>query len=144
MTGDSQTSFKDKHGPDARPDANIAEAVEARIGGKGLACAVAFAIAADLGVEPARVGQTTDLLGLRLIKCQLGLFGYEPEKKIVGPKPPEDPALADALKNAAEDGRISCKTAWAVARRFSVRKMTVSSACEALGIKIKPCQLGAF
>ncbi len=34
--------------------------------------------------------------------------------------------------------------AWEIARRFDVSKMRVSSVCEQLNIKIKPCQLGAF
>ncbi|MCF8052696.1 MAG: hypothetical protein K9L59_15745 [Desulfobacterales bacterium] len=137
-------AFQLKHGPDARPDPKIAEAVERRGGEKGLACAVAFDIAASLGVEPMEVGKTADLLGCRLTKCQLGLFGYSPEKKIVGPKQPEDPAIIQAIENEVKNGRISCKQAWGIAKRFGVRKMTVSSACEAIGIKIKPCQLGAF
>lgn len=144
MDSTTESSFKDKHGPNARPDTKIAETVEARGGEKGLACAVAFDIAKTLGVTPSEVGKTADLLGYRLTKCQLGLFGYLPEKKIVGPKQPEDRAIVDAIERAAERGRISCKQAWQIADRFGVRKMTVSSACEAMGMKIKPCQLGAF
>jgi hypothetical protein len=90
------------------------------------------------------VGKTADLLGCRLTKCQLGLFGYSPEKKIVGPKHPEEPAVTQAIEDEAKNGRISCRQAWGIAKRFGVRKMTVSSACEAINIKIKPCQLGAF
>jgi len=144
MSESSTGGVRQKHGPDARPDPKIAEAVEARAGEKGLACAVAFDIAASLGVEPMEVGKTADLLGCRLNKCQLGLFGYSPEKKIVGPKHPEDPAVIQAIEDEAKSGRISCRQAWEIAKRFGVRKMTVSSACEAINIKIKPCQLGAF
>lgn len=144
MSESSTGGFRQKHGSDAQPDPKIAEAVETRGGEQGLACAVAFDIAASLGVEPMEVGKTADLLGCRLTKCQLGLFGYSPEKKIVGPKQPEDPAVAQAIEDEAKNGRISCEQAWGIAKRFGVRKMTVSSACEAIGIKIKPCQLGAF
>ncbi len=144
MSESSTGGFRQKHGPDARPDPKIAEAVEARRGEKGLACAVAFDIAKTLGVLPMDVGKTADLLGCRLIKCQLGLFGYSPEKKIVRPERPEDPAIVQAIEDAAKNGRISCKQTWEIADRFGVRKMTVSGACEAVGMKIKPCQLGAF
>jgi hypothetical protein len=58
--------------------------------------------------------------------------------------PPETPALAEAIEAALEQGRLPCRAAWALAERFKLRKMAVSGACEALGIKIKPCQLGAF
>jgi hypothetical protein len=43
-----------------------------------------------------------------------------------------------------EDDRISCKSAWNVATRLNLAKIDVSNACEALGIKICKCQLGAF
>lgn len=144
MSSEKVSSFEEKHGPDARPDPKIVEAIQEVCAEKGLACAVAFAVADKLGVSPAAVGKTADLIGCRLIKCQLGLFGYEPEKKIVGPKPPEDPAIAEALGGAARNDRIACKKVWEIADRFSVRKMTASAACEALGLKVKPCQLGAF
>ena len=109
-----------------------------------LACAVAFSVAEELGKTPQQVGKAADLLGFRLVKCQLGLFGYAPEKKIVKPKRPEDPELAAAIREAAAQGRLSCRETWRIAARFGLRKMAVSSACEALGQKIKPCQLGAF
>ena len=144
MSESTPEAFKQKHGPDARPDPTIADAVLERAGEKGLACAVAFAVSEALGVAPIEVGKTADLLGCRLIKCQLGLFGYSPEKKIVGPKQPENPAIIEAIYAVAENGRISCKQAWEIADRFGVRKMTVSGACEAISMKIKPCQLGAF
>ncbi len=46
-----------------------------------LPCLVAFKIANELRVSPAEVGETVDLLNFRLAKCQLGLFGYKPQKK---------------------------------------------------------------
>jgi hypothetical protein len=79
-----------------------------------------------------------------LVKCQLGLFGYTPEKKIVKPKATENPDLASAIRDARVDGKLSCENAWEIARRFDVSKMRVSSVCEQLKIKVKPCQLGAF
>ncbi len=136
--------FAAKHGPDARPDPEIADALAERAQEKSLPCAVAFSIAESLDKTPALLGKTADLLGYRLTKCQLGLFGYAPEKKIVRPKAPEDPALADAILQTAKDGRLSCRKAWEIAERFGARRMTVSGACEDFGLKIKPCQLGAF
>jgi len=52
--------------------------------------------------------------------------------------------LKDAISDALIQGRLSCKNAWDIASRFKVHKMKVSGACEAMGIKIKHCQLGAF
>ena len=109
-----------------------------------LACAVAFKIAKELGVSPAEIGKTVDLLDLRLNKCQLGLFGYQPDKKAVKARAPENREMEEALRNALVDGKLACRQVWDVADRFKVPKMAVSGACEYLGIKIKPCQLGAF
>jgi len=136
--------YSDKHGDAVQIDEAVAGRVRSRAKNQELPCAVAFDIAADLECEPAKIGQTTDLLNYRLSKCQLGLFGYRPEKKIVKAALPSDPQLEAAIKNQATDGKITCKDAWEMAARFDISKMTVSAGCEALGIKIKPCQLGAF
>jgi hypothetical protein len=52
--------------------------------------------------------------------------------------------MTGAIKEALVDGKLSCESAWEIARRFDASKMKVSSVCEQLKIKIKPCQLGAF
>ncbi|MFZ0611922.1 MAG: hypothetical protein WAM73_06785 [Desulfobacterales bacterium] len=137
-------SFTDKHANDARPDPAIAHDITSRLKKDGLACAVAFDIARKLGCAPAQVGRTADLMKVRLVKCQLGLFGYTPLKKIVEPRLPPEPALGEAIRSGLVNGRLPCETAWYIAAQFGVPKMAVSSACENLSVKIKPCQLGAF
>jgi hypothetical protein len=137
-------SLSDKYKNDNQPDPAITQEIQVRLRKDALACAVAFDIAGKLGCTPAEVGRTADLLHISLVKCQLGLFGYKPQKKIVDSRMPKEPALGDALRDGLVDDRLPCKTAWRIAAQFGVPKMTVSSACEALGIKIKPCQLGAF
>jgi hypothetical protein len=67
-----------------------------------------------------------------------------PDKKKVTPKPPENRQMEEAIQSALVDTKLACRDAWEIARRFQVPKMSVSAACEALNIKIKPCQLGAF
>jgi hypothetical protein len=136
--------LSDKHKNDNQPDPAISQEIQVRLRKDALACAVAFDIAGKLGCTPAEVGRTADLLHISLVKCQLGLFGYKPQKKIVDSRMPQEPALGDAIRDGLVDDRLPCKTAWRIAAQFGVPKMTVSSACEALGIKIKPCQLGAF
>lgn len=137
-------SLSDKHVNDNQPNPAITQEIKARLRKGALACAVAFDIAGNLGCTPAEVGRTADLLHVRLVKCQLGLFGYKPQKKIIDARIPQEPALGEAIRDGLVDDRLPCKTAWHIAAQFGVPKMTVSSACEALGIKIKPCQLGAF
>ena len=140
---DGQT-FSDKHGADASIDDTIKSKIIELAKEGELPCAVAFKIAKDMKVSPADVGKTLDLLDFRLVKCQLGLFGYLPEKKIVKAKPPENQELEDAIRAALVEERISCRSSWDIAKQFNVPKMAVSAACEALELKMKPCQLGAF
>jgi 3-deoxy-D-manno-octulosonic-acid transferase len=107
-------------------------------------CALAFQVADALGVSPVAVGQAADLLALQLVKCQLGLFGYHPEKKIVKPAAFVGADLEEAILTGLANGRLPCKTAWEISEKQGIHKMKVSAACDAMGIKIKPCQLGAF
>jgi hypothetical protein len=109
-----------------------------------LACAVAFKLAAELQKSPAEIGAAADRLGIRLVTCQLGLFGYTPEKKIVRAASSVNPKLENAIREKLENQRLACREAWGLAEVFEIPRMAVSAACEALGIKIKPCQLGAF
>jgi hypothetical protein len=85
-----------------------------------------------------------DLLDLKLIKCQLGLFGYKPHKKKVKARVPENRQMVEAIQNAIVNGQLPCHDVWAIASRYHTPKMVVSGVCESLSIKIKPCQLGAF
>jgi hypothetical protein len=136
--------FSEKHGSGAQVDPAIKAEIEKKAGAGEVACAAAFQIADTLGIPPAEVGKTIDLMELKINKCQLGLFGYKPDKKAVKPKKPASRQMEDAVRNALVDGKLACRDAWSIARRFNVPKMSVSSVCEGLGIKIKPCQLGAF
>jgi hypothetical protein len=144
MTLETGKKFSSKHGSDAQPNPAVKDMLAEKTGNGEIACAVAFQIADELKVSPADIGKTMDLMELKLIKCQLGLFGYVPDKKKVTPKPPENRQMEEAIQSALVDTKLACRDAWEIARRFQVPKMSVSAACEALNIKIKPCQLGAF
>ncbi len=85
-----------------------------------------------------------DLLELRLSKCQLGLFGYGKQKKIVARLENVPQELDKAIKQSIINNRISCAECWTVASKVACSKLDVSAACETLKIKIFPCQLGAF
>ena len=135
--------------PDNIPDpvedfARIQQAVSQLAVDQQLGCAAAFVISAKLNVSPIAVGRTLDRMDCRITHCQLGLFGHSPEKKIVAPEKNITPELKTAIERAANDGRLSCLKAWDIAAELQVSKLTVSNACEGLGMKIKPCQLGAF
>ncbi len=109
-----------------------------------LSCKAAFEAAAMYGLPPEQVGEFADRFGFHLTKCQLGLFGYPPQKKIVAPLESVDADLAAAIQAGMANNRLPCRNAWEIADRFHLPRMTVSAACETLGVKIKPCQLGAF
>ena len=144
MSRSTKKSFSEKHGADQKPEDFIQKEVQKRIKDNAIACAVIFDIAKLLNVLPDRVGRTADLMNIRLAKCQLGLFGYPPKNKIVEPASDIDPELSDAIRKGIVGDRLPCRVAWEIAARFGIPRMTVSGTCEALGIKIKPCQLGAF
>jgi hypothetical protein len=136
--------FAEKHGPDATPNSLIKNEILKRTHKNEITCAVAFEIAEALQVSANAVGMTADLIDYKLIKCQLGLFGYPSKKKIVKSQDPVAEDLKNAISNALDQGKLSCKSAWEIASRFKIHKMKISGACEAMGVKITRCQLGAF
>lgn len=144
MPKDSDEHFAQKHPSDSETDARITEALKQRVSDETVPCAVAFKIASELDVAPELVGKTADLLELRLRKCQMGLFGYEPNKRIVKPAETVSEELESCIGKELTDNRLSCRKAWEIAKKLGLGKMAVSSACERLGIKINACQLGAF
>ncbi len=142
-------ALEDKDVPEGiTPDEDIVEAIQARLADGMLACASAFAIAHDLEVEPLTVGKAADVLQIRLNRCQLGLFGY-PGKQgwdnsnvAALPVPYGLPEALTSAKDAA--GHLSCAKAWEIASEFEISRMQVGYLADKLGIKITPCQLGAF
>ena len=136
--------FADKHPPGTKVVPELDQAIRAHLTDGQITCRQAHDIAANLHVPPLDVGVAIDLAEGRIHKCQLGLFGYgKGQKKI---KAPADipPALHQALAAALGQGRISCAEAWRIADELTLPRLTVANACEGLGIRIKPCQLGAF
>lgn len=128
---------------------NLFQTIHRHLGADGkLTCAAAFRVAEELDVSPALLGQAADEAGIRLSRCQLGLFGYGPkaagEHKVVTAMENIPPALAQAIREKLDEGKLPCATAWEIASSMQIAKMEVSAAAEALGIKIVRCQLGAF
>ena len=144
MTKEDKGHFAKKHPPDRKVNAHIADEVKSRSPEGEIACAVAFEIAENQRSTPAEVGITIDTLEVRILKCQLGLFGYQPVKRIVKPSQNIPSALKEAIQESLVKDRLSCKAAWDIADRLKLRRLEVSSACETMGIKISSCQLGTF
>jgi hypothetical protein len=122
----------------------IVGAVQERAREGKLSCGAAFHIAEALSVNPLKVGQTADEQGIRLYRCQLGLFGYNGEDRIVHATDEVSPELEQAIREGLIVGRLPCAVAWAIAKRFNLRKTDLANAAEKLEIRIGQCQLGAF
>lgn len=144
MTHHDKGRFAAKHPEGTRPDPEIAAALKEKATDGRVSCAAAHKIASKLNRSPAEVGKTLDLLENRISRCQMGFFGYQPEKKIVAPAKQVADELKTALADAASNGRVPCASAWKIAEDMGLSKLDVGAACEALGLKVSPCQLGAF
>ena len=136
--------YSEKHPRKEIADPAIKTAIVQRAAEGEIACADAFDIAKALSVPVDSIGMVIDLLDIKLTNCQLGLFGYKPKKKLLKSLNAADPDLKDAITEALAMERLSCSNAWVISAQFDVTKITVSSTCELLGIKISDCQLGAF
>jgi len=136
--------YSRKHAPDQDVDKRITQDVQAAAKEGKISCSAVFKVVSDLGVHPLEVGKAVDLLNAKLVKCQLGLFGYSPQRSIVKPAEQISPEMAAAIRSGCVDGGLSCSRAFEIAEELRVKRMDVSSAAEAMQVKIKPCQLGAF
>ncbi len=146
MTHADAGRYSAKHGPGGKPDEKTAAAVRGKVENGKIACADAERIGAEQATALAAIGRTIDLMEVRISCCQLGLFGYDGEVKGKSVRPAGEvtPALEEAVRSRLAGGRLPCAAAWAIAAEMNISRMKVSSACETLKIKIKPCQLGAF
>jgi hypothetical protein len=129
-------------------DKRIHQAILERLEDGQLPCNHAFAIAQILGVDPLAVGQTANEAGIRISRCQLGLFGYGPKAegkhKIVHAMDTVPENLAARLRASAESDGITCHAIWQAADGLGYVRIEASSAVEAMGLKVSRCQLGCF
>ena len=145
MRRDKNSTFAEKHGSQAEANPTLVQAVTSKFPDGELACASAFVLAKDENATPADIGKTVDLMNYRIVKCQLGLFGYTPnKKKFVAVDSGAYPEVDKAILAVAEDQKIPCTRAWEIADRMQISKLTMGSICEGLNMKISDCQLGAF
>ncbi len=144
MTRNDAPKYSAKHPAGTPYDQTVADVLSRRSEDGRIACADAFDIARELSLAPAEIGRTADLLEYRITRCQLGLFGYSPEKKIVEPAHEVPDAVREQLDRFTIDGTISCVAAWKIADSLGMEWMAVAAVCELLELKIQPCQLGAF
>ena len=144
MASKDKGHYGAKHSGGTVAASEITEAVKKRSRQGALTCPLAFKIAGELAVDPGEVGKAMDLLEINIVKCQLGLFGYSPVRKIVQPAESVSEELEADLRIAMIDGRLPCAEIFRIAGKFKLAKIRVSAACEKLKIRISACQLGAF
>ncbi len=125
-------------------DIDLARALDGVAEAEGVSCAKAHEAAQQLEQTPGEAGRALDLQNRPIIRCQLGLFGYTPRKRIVKPANDVPPDLAEAIRDARVNGRLPCRAAWEIADQRGLKRLEVANVCEALKIKISECQLGAF
>ena len=143
MTHEDAGHYSQKH-PEAKHNVRIEQEIKQKALEGKITCVAAHTVVHELGVSAAEVGIAIDLLEMRIIKCQLGLFGYGTQKRIVEPAKHISPQLREAIEEKLVNNRLSCLSSWEIAKRFGISKIDVSKACEKLKIKIFSCQLGAF
>jgi len=126
----------------------ITEALLDRAVNGHISCANAHDLAEQLGLSPLEVARAVNKAHLRFYRCQLGLFGYGPKPegkhKIVlkAARVPEE--IEVAIMARSTEGWISCKAAWEVATQFEYPRLGIANILEAMGLKLKKCQLGCF
>jgi hypothetical protein len=130
-------------------DQRIAEQLRASLEEDGRAtCATMHRIAAKFAVEPSVVGDTATDLQIQASECQLGLFGHGPKGqgkgRIIQAPVEVSEELADRMRGAVVNNRLSCEAAWELAGEFKLARLDLGNAAETLGLSISPCQLGFF
>jgi hypothetical protein len=133
-----------KHSGQTEIESNLKQEILRKALDNKINCAVAEEISQGKDITMNEVGVAIDILNVHITECQLGLFGYSPQKKIVQQAKEVAQKLRDEIINALVNNRLPCATAWQIAQKLNIPKMKVSAACETLQIKVKPCQLGAF
>jgi len=140
----SKGHFAAKHPPGTHVTADLKKAVRENLQNGGISCHIAHDIANALNVPPHDVGVAIDLAEGRILKCQLGLFGYGKGKKMVQAAKSIMPTLRNAIESGLEDDQLPCAAAWRIAEEHAIPRLAVANACEMLGVRIISCQLGAF
>lgn len=144
MTHEDKGKFFAKHPQNTEVDEDLKKEILEQVKNNSMSCKKAEEIAGALGFSLEETGRTIDILNIKINKCQLGLFGYGETQKIVQPAKEITPELKESITAALQNERLSCLAAWEIAGKLNISRTKVAAACEALNIKIKPCQLGAF
>ena len=114
-----------------------------------LPCDKAHGIADGLGISAKSIGDLATENGLKISRCQLGLFGYAAKKGMPGfrkvQKLDSVPAEAEAaVQKSADNGNIACADLWQIGASTNLSRNDMGNIAETLSLKVSPCQLGCF
>jgi len=109
-----------------------------------LSCPVAWGIARKSNVPKIVVGEITDRLGIRITNCQLGCFKIEKTPYDSSSYSNIDGEIRNILKELHETDQLSCAKAFELARQLNLKPMVIANEVNAMGLKIRGCQLGCF
>lgn len=144
MQGSKKKRYAAKHGTRINVPDDLARHLRRAAQDGEIDCESAHTLAARLHLPPTEIGRAMDLLELRIVRCQMGLFGYTPRKRIVTPADKVAVEIEAQIRAALQDGRLPCAAAWTLADSRGMTRLELANLCEALKIKICACQLGAF
>lgn len=134
----------DKHSMKKNISSQLEQKLASSVKDNKISCAQAYRISDELNMLYSDMGSQLDQLEIRLTTCQLGLFGYGPEKKRFDPDIEVTEKMKILIQKNQTDQCMSCSKCWKLAESLSISRLEMGSVCEKLGIRIKPCQLGAF
>ena len=109
-----------------------------------ITCDSLYVAAKEIGITSSEAGIQVDLMGLKLIECQLGLFGYLPNGKIFKKNIKFSKEIEGIIEENSKQGKITCKKCWEIAKNLKMKKLDISSIANIKNIRIKNCQFGAF
>jgi hypothetical protein len=141
---DKKKTSRSESGAPYTPDDDLVALIKKNSHDNSIPCSKAIKISDETEHNSIDVGKTLNFCGINIIKCQLGLFGYTPQKRIVKKLDSIDPGLEKAIKNHLVNNRLPCIDAWKIADEFGRTRLEIGSAAETMNIKISQCQLGAF
>ena len=105
-------------------------------------CKDLLSAAGSAGITGEEARKHADNGNIKIMQCQLGLFGWEEDTDTTPAEITGD--IKDCLHSAAADMTITCPALWKCASSCGVSRREIGAAADALGYKIRGCQLGIF
>ena len=150
----SYTDRKKKSGRIKLPDnpgnlskealSQLENAVKAAVKDGYVTCPSGWKVAKDAGVSRLDVGAMSDRLGIRISECQIGCFEVAKTPHTGTATEPFSEEVARSVKALGEKDELTCSNVFALARELNVKPMSVASAANVQGYRLRQCQLGCF